>query len=364
MPQNYKVEYQSGGSYIALTGVQSINLSWGRQKITDTFPPNGGTILVKSPNYFASPIAALVPGTRIRITNVTSAQEITTMFLSNVEVEYGIPYVSSQGQADFITLFVEGGFARIGRMQGEGYAMAAGSMASQLSNAATQSNTVIGTSISASSEQNLAANTVSGSWGDWVNTFLVSTGARLTDYVGNPVINGKYDVGTGLNFSDTTNDSSNKKYSSLNFGSLVDNYYTQVIVDPNDFAPSTVQTGSKPYRTLQFNTINGTSAQATDLANFYLGLLSSTKVQPVSVSMLAEAQAVQNLDFNFFGRTSNRSTLTFRGTTQTVMVIGGTMSVTPESMTMTCYLSGFENQNYLILNNAVFGTLNNNRLGF
>jgi len=364
MAQNYKVEYYASSTWTALTGVQNIDLRWGRQKITDVYSPNTGTIRVKSPNYFASPITALVPGTQIKITNQTTSQEITTMYLSNVEVEYGIPYVASQGQADYITLSVEGGFAKIGRAQGNNYAMAAGLMSTQLSTASTQTGVTIGVDSSNSTDMLVGASTVSGSWGDWLNTFLTTTGSRLQDYNSNPNVSYKYAIGTGLNFSDTTNDATNKKYNVLNFGSLVDNYYTQVEIDPTGLAASIVQTGSAPYRTLRLSTFNPDSSQATDLANYYLAALSATNVQPISISMLAEAQAVNNLDYNFFGRTNNRSTLTFRGTTQTVMVIGGSMSATPESMVMTCYLSGFNNQNFFTLNSSVFGTLDYNRLGF
>ena len=364
MPSNYSVEYYNGASYVALTGVQNLDLRWGRQKITDTWSATTGSVVIKAPNYFASPITQLVPGVAIRITNVTAAQQICILYLSDIKVDYGIPYASSIGNADFITLTLEGAFARFARIQGNGYSMAAGTMTAQLSAASTQANITLGVDSSNSPNSQVATTTVDGSWADWLNTFLVTNGARMQDYNVNPNISFKYAIGTGLNFSDTTNDSTNKAYYALNFGSLADNFYTQVTVDGNTLSPVTVQSGSSPYRSLNLKTFSSSTSEATDLANYYLASLNTSKVQAVSVSMMNEKQNVKNLDFNFFGRTQLRSNLTFRGTTQSVLVIGGTLSATPDRMMMTCYLSGFENNNFLTLNDSVFGRLDYNKLGF
>jgi hypothetical protein len=40
------------------------------------------------------------------------------------------------------------------------------------------------------------------------------------------------------------------------------------------------------------------------------------------------------------------------------------VTATPESSRYTFYLSGADLNNYLILNSTVFGTLNNNKLGY
>jgi hypothetical protein len=46
------------------------------------------------------------------------------------------------------------------------------------------------------------------------------------------------------------------------------------------------------------------------------------------------------------------------------VIEGATMSATPESSTYTYYVSGADLNAYLILDNAVFGQLDNNKLGY
>jgi hypothetical protein len=46
------------------------------------------------------------------------------------------------------------------------------------------------------------------------------------------------------------------------------------------------------------------------------------------------------------------------------VIEGATMSATPESSTYTYYVSGADLNAYLLLNNAVFGKLDFNKLGY
>jgi len=56
--------------------------------------------------------------------------------------------------------------------------------------------------------------------------------------------------------------------------------------------------------------------------------------------------------------------VTFRGTTFTCIIEGVSMQATPASSRYTYYLSGADLNAYLILNNAVFGKLDSNKLGY
>jgi hypothetical protein len=339
MPQNYEVSYDRAGSLIPLTNVQSVNYRWGRQKITDQWTPNSGTVVFRAPDYFANPIPELVPGCVIRVTNLTTAQEIFYAVIADVQAEYGIPYADNVGPSDYVTLTLEGSFAEMGRNQGLNYSMAAGLASTQLSTASTQTGVSIGNSFTGANDVNVGAATVSGSWGEWLSRWLITTGGSLRDSLVNPVVAPPLDRGTGLNFSDTTNSSLQKKYFKLDFSSLSDNYYTEVEVDPAGFASSFARVGAEPYRTIKLDTYSASALDGQLLADYYLAFLKDSQIEPVSVSMLAEAQAVQNIDSNFVGRTNLRSLLTFRGTTTSVISIGGVLSVTPEEMIVTCYLT-------------------------
>jgi hypothetical protein len=59
-----------------------------------------------------------------------------------------------------------------------------------------------------------------------------------------------------------------------------------------------------------------------------------------------------------------RVSVTFRGTVYQSVVEGITVTATPESSRYTYYLSGADLNNYLVLNDTVFGTLDYNKLGY
>jgi hypothetical protein len=54
----------------------------------------------------------------------------------------------------------------------------------------------------------------------------------------------------------------------------------------------------------------------------------------------------------------------FRGTTYQCVIEGINVTATPENARYTYYLSAGDYNNYLILNDSVYGQLNNNRLGY
>jgi hypothetical protein len=59
-----------------------------------------------------------------------------------------------------------------------------------------------------------------------------------------------------------------------------------------------------------------------------------------------------------------RVSVTFRGTVYYSIIEGVRVTATPESSRYTFYLSGADLNNYLILNDTVFGTLDYNKLGY
>lgn len=372
MPQNYVASYSTDGTtYTDLTNVQDISLSVGRQRQLDPYNASTGTIVMRYPTGYASPITALTSGNFIRITNASSGQFMFYGTINNVEVGYGIPYGGGVGQADFMTITVEGFFARFGRVQGLDYAMASGAVFTQMSTCQTQT----GLSISASSSVNqvMAATTVSSTWGDWVNKTLVSINGRLWDSYGLSVsVQSPFEsFNSAITFSDTTNNATNQVYDQINFGSYADNYYTQVTVDPESFAAQTVQTGSAPFRTLNMNTFNSSTFQATDYANYLLANYKTQGFALLSISCLAEAQNTFKLDSvsgysgtQFSTTPGTKVSVVFRGSTFNCVVEGVTMTATPESSRYTYYLSGADLNAYLILDNTVFGTLDFNKLGY
>ena len=373
--QTYKIYYSAdGGVFNDLTNVQNITINIGRQNQLDQIKTSTASFEMRYPTGYASPITGLVAGSFIYIENATAVgYPVWYGKATDVTAVYGIPYSGGVGQSDYLSVSCEGSFAALGRMQGNSYAMAAGTVTAQLSNAQTQTGVAFNYSTT-TSPQNIAATTVSSTWADWVARLCQSINARIWDgrsHYQTTVVNPFKVATSGVNFSDVANNSTNQVYNQINFHSLSDNFYTQVTVTPESFGPATVtKSGATvPYRTYQTNTLNASTAEATDYANYLLNNYSVSQVAIASITCMAEAQSSFQLDklggaFDFSSIPGSQVSVTFRGTTYNCIMEGATMSATPAGASFTYYVSGADLNAYLILNNTVFGTLDNNRLGY
>jgi hypothetical protein len=375
--QTYTAYYSTdpvGVGWTALTNVQNIQFSIGRQAQLDQVKSGVGTIEMRYPTGYASPITALVAGTYIKIENTTGVgtpRIIWVGFVSDVTAQYGIPFAGGVGQADYLTISIEGGFARFGRMQGNDYAMAADTVANQLTAANTQTGLTLSWTGTTGSPA-MAATTVSSTWGDWVARVCQTTNARIREFGNATTLVSPFNSNVStINFSDVANNSTNQVYSKINFDSLADNFYTQVTVTPESFGAATVtQSGAAvPYRAYQTNTLNASNSQATDYANYLLGNYGTARFAISSFTCIAEAQADFQLDV--IGASSSiilsagtQVGVTFRGTTYQCLIEGVSVTATPANALYTYYVSGADLNAYLILDNTVFGTLDNNKLGY
>jgi hypothetical protein len=373
--QTYTVELSTnnGVSFTALTNVQNITVNSGRKSQLDQISASTASFELRYPTGYVSPVAALVSGTVVRFRNTTGVvYDIFQGVISDVEVQYGIPFGGGVGQEDYVRVSCEGAFAVLGRMQGNGYAMAAGTIAQQVIDCNVQTGFNLG--FSGPVGQTLAATTVNGTWGDWVNRVCQSTNSRMYDslFFNELDIVSPFRERIGnINFSDVANDSTNQVYNKIDFDSLADNFYTQVTVTPESFGAATVTNvgAVAPFRTYQTNTLNASTAQANDYASYLLGNYGTPKFAVSSLSCMGEAQASFQLDrVGFFGifalAVGSQTSVTFRGTTFVCIIEGTTMSASPAGSVFTYYVSGADLNAYLILDNTTFGTLDNNKLGY
>lgn len=374
LPGNYVVQYDANfptGPFVTLQNVQSISFRGGRRNQLDAYNASTMTITARYPTGYASPIAALVPDTAIQVLtpNIASYPYGIGGRIRNVSVTYGIPYAGGVGAADYVEIQVEGGFAEIGRMAGNGYVMAS----DQLGNQVVAMNAQTGLTASAASNKVMAGTTINGTWGDWLNSSIISINGRLADFggVGSCFVRSPYVAATcTVNFSDTTNNATNQIYDQIRFDAIADNYYTQVQVDPESYAIQTVtQAGATtPYRTLTVNTLNSSTSQAADLATFLLSQYGTQKFAISQISCSAEAQNSFQLDKLGLSGAQEcigaKVNVAFRGTTYTCIIEGISFNATPEGARWTFDVSGADLNNYLVLNDAVFGKLNSNKLGY
>jgi hypothetical protein len=373
MPLSYIVQYSTDNlTWTTLSNVQDININIGRQAMLDQYSASTASLTIRYPSGYASPIADMVSGTLIRIQSPNTVDPYYSAYfgkIKDVNVTYGIPYVGSVGNADYLNVTIEGFFAAASRMQGNSYAMAAGLAYTQGLAMFTETNI----NISFPNTVQMGAATISSTWGDWVNSVLVTINGRLIDCQGveGITVRGPFNqTSCTVNFSDVANNATNQVYDQVTFGSLSDNFYTQVTVDPADFAAQTVTKSGAvdPLRTYLVNSLSASASQALDQANFLLSQYQTQKFALTSVSCLAEAQTSFKLDKMGLSQLGeiigSRVSVTFRGTVYQSVVEGITVTATPESSRYTYYLSGADLNNYLILDDAVFGRLDFNKLGY
>lgn len=373
----YQVQY--GATYATMssntaTDVQEVFFSYGRRAPLDQYNADTASITLRYPNGYATPNALWVTGTYVRILGRLSPnvsyKQLWVGRIADVTVDYGIPYVNVPmvgyvGNADYVTLTCEGAFAAFGRVQGENYAMAADTLGVQTTVASAQSGLFVVTNSQFGETQLFPATTISTTWGDWVNRVVLTMNGKLID-IGTGVnpVNAFYKIpATFGGFSDTLNDADNHPYNQITFSSLADNWYTEVTVDPESFSAQTVTDGSAPYRTYLVNTLNASTGQALDYANY---LLATYKTQALRIFSITVSLNAQKGDFPSYGQgyIGTQITVLFRGTTYQCVIEGGTFSGTPAEASATFYLSAQDLNNYLILDNAVYGKLDSNRLGY
>jgi hypothetical protein len=178
-----------------------------------------------------------------------------------------------------------------------------------------------------------------------------------------------------VSFTDAGPGGSTQIYNQIQFLSLADNFYTQVTVTPESYSAATVtKSGATvPYRTYQNNTFNSSTSQATDLANYLLGNYGTSRFAITSISASQRAQGDGSLldqvgmigaDSGIYACIGAQVNVVFRGTTFVCVVEGCTVSGNPDDTNYTFHVSGADLNAYLLLNNAVFGKLDNNKLGY
>lgn len=358
------------GSVVELSNVQQVSFSTGRQHQLDQYNAGTANITLRYPSGYASPNTSLVPGGYVTIGayNSVNSYGLWGGRITNVTVEYGIPYAGSVGPADYVNIQAEGAFAAFARMSGNSYSMASAIFNTQLTRCREQTSLQVDTSSGFGDAYLFPASIIDNTWGDWLNQCVLTMNGRMIDF-GNAlvVVNAYYQIApTWGGFSDTPADwtAGFSPYQKIDFQGIGDNYYTQVTVDPADYAAQTVQTGVAPYRTYTVNTLNSSTGQALDMANYLLATYQTPQLAIASVTVNMQSCISNNLPG--YGATYIGTALTvkFRGTTYNCIIEGVQWSGQPGDINATFFLSGQAYNNYLILDNATYGQLDFNRLGY
>jgi hypothetical protein len=382
MPYDYQAKYSTDGvTFTALTNVQNIAVKLGREKQLDAYNASSCTIEIRYPTGFASPIADLKTGTYMKVESPNQIGGVGGCFfgrIRDVQVRYGIPYAGSVGNADYLTISCEGFFAAVARMNGNNYSMLSDTPQNQLSASNTFTSTTGAYLRPTGSNPVMAATTVSGTWGDWYNQLLTTLNGRMWDSnivdeikVVSPFYQNPQNPAYVVTFSDNANPVTQYIYDQIDFTSYADNFWTQAAITPKGLSTVTVTASgaTAPYRTYSLNSLNSSTGQATDFGNYLVSLYGTSQFRISSISCLMEASS-KNAQLDLLASQSPASymgmriVVVFRGTTFDCIIEGVTITATPESSRYTFTLSSAEQNNYLILDSTVFGTLDFNKLGY
>jgi hypothetical protein len=164
------------------------------------------------------------------------------------------------------------------------------------------------------------------------------------------------------------------RYDDIQFNSAAQNYYTEITINPLGLA---AQTSGSGFYNLTQESYDYTTAQALSHAQYLKSQYNTTASNPVSITASYANQDTATRLTEFQGllnaarcNAGLACTVIFRNKTYECIVEGVQIDSDPSETTITVTLSAFDNNNYLILNNAVFGTLGTsgtypgNKLGF
>lgn len=383
----YTVEYNTtfGATYggrrannadwVTLSNVVGVQCSVGRQNILDAWPISQATFTIRYPNGYSTPLTRMQMGQQIRFTFPGGSNPGWFGTIRDVRVEWGVPYANSKGEADYLIILAEGGLAQWGRANTFADTIAGGDFLTALSLVAVANGLSYTTTLTNERVDSVANN---NNLLEWVQKSVTTFQGRLLDgnfsaptastktssiYIGKANKEGL----VATKFSDTTNNATSRRFQSFEFDSLADNYYDEVLVQGQSSITGQASAGATDTRTLSISAIPETTAQAENLADYLLSQFDAPLLAPSAISAISEGQHTNNLDTlgttDFWKLPLYKVQIDFRGTTYYAQIEGVTVTATPEQSRFTYYLSPQDMNNYLILDDAVFGKLDQNRLG-
>jgi len=359
------------GTYTSLTGVQSISISRGRQRIADPFPQSSCVVELIPANSYALPLA-IGQFIDVRQTNSGTSRAFFAGRITDVERVYDMPYNSITGAApgDRIRITCTGGTGILAANYSAvswpaGFFVLAIGYLQSASNIRIQSE---------SSAATVSAQTLTAGALDILNT-LLNTSQKVVDDSDLKRITTTYggevfvysNSPNAVTFSDTGSGFAMRR---VEFLSSAQNTFTRVNVNAAGLATQTSTSGSAPYNTLNMSTYNGNTADALSLSSYLLSL-NSTQLQAapniISTDTNVAATCTDLLYLcqtgPIYGYVGSPVTVTFRGTTTTAAIQGVSGVFYPDYAAVTVNVAPSIGTPFT-LDSTVFGILNTNRLGY
>ena len=375
---DWRVSFATSTTFTTLPDVQQISISNGRRRQIDDYGVDQLTVESLFPtDWTVTPklgdnIIAWVYTTAYPSYPTYNYWKMFQGRITNVDIKYGL--VTNQ---DSVTITAEGLQAELGRTQINGYAVGSASTGLQVFDIADSVGLYVG---NAGGSSTGSAQTYTGNLKAFVDTEVRTEQGRLRS---TPTAPTALDMGTlafvgrgsllygptptpewsdGTLASDT-----GYKYQQVKFKSSAEDYYNWVTVEPLGLTSQTSTSLTTPIFSYVAQTYDVSTSQALSLAQYIRFKYDTTNSTPrelgftISQQTTADAVWMLNLISNFLGLEVN---IILRGVRYYCVVEGVTITASPDDTRILFSVSSNETNDYLILDNAVYGRLDNNRLGF
>jgi hypothetical protein len=375
---DWRVSFATSTTFTTLPDVQQISISNGRRRQIDDYGVDQLTVESLFPtDWTVTPklgdnIIAWVYTTAYPSYPTYNYWKMFQGRITNVDIKYGL--VTNQ---DSVTITAEGLQAELGRTQINGYAVGSASTGLQVFDIADSVGLYVG---NAGGSSTGSAQTYTGNLKAFVDTEVRTEQGRLRS---TPTAPTALDMGTlafvgrgsllygptptpewsdGTLASDT-----GYKYQQVKFKSSAEDYYNWVTVEPLGLTSQTSTSLTTPIFSYVAQTYDVSTSQALSLAQYIRFKYDTTNSTPrelgftISQQTTADAVWMLNLISNFLGLEVN---IILRGVRYFCVIEGVTITASPDDTRILFSVSSNETNDYLILDNAVYGRLDNNRLGF
>jgi hypothetical protein len=376
---DWRVSFATSTTFTALPDVQNISISNGRRRQIDDYGVDQLTVESLFPtDWTVTPqlgdnIIAWVYTTAYPSYPTYNYWKMFQGRITNVDIQYGV--VSNE---DSVTITAEGLQAELGRTQINAYAVASASTGLQVFDIADSVGLYVG---NAGGSSTGSAQTYTGNLKAFVDTEVRTEQGRLRSTATGPTT---LDMGT-LDFvgrealltgAPTTPDWSDGtlvspgekyKYQQVKFKSAAEDFYNSVTVEPLGLASQTTTSGTTPIYSYVADSYDVSTSQALSLAQYIRFKYDTTNSTPrelgftISQQSASGAVLLLNLVQSFLGLEVN---IVLRGVRYFCVVEGVNITASPDDTRILFSVSSNETNDYLILDNAVYGRLDNNRLGF
>lgn len=351
----------TGPSSSTLADIIAFNWKTGRESKSSNFAAGAGSLTVRNPGNIPAQIVM-----EALVTVSINGTQVAAGYVTNIAYDYGI-----NSNEDTATISLEGYLSFIGRGYLKNFLFGGGTTgyeATRLGNAITGSAATIvdvgtrsntyGPDYKSGDAQTLLAQLVATEQG------RLHEGSTSLSFYGRDVLLDASTAPLSLShFAITDNDPATNgiAYETVTFASLTDNYFTQVTIDPNPVAVKQAGTGK---RNLQISSVDDSEEQAQDLANYVLAEFDNNGKTPVSVSTRNSAQWALDPAKVANAGVAYRLPITLRGVTYQTIIEGWAIAASPSDVAYTFYVSGFEQNNFFILDDLIYGVLNSGQLSF